>query len=178
MLQVRVAVLSLHFCIQWLMLQATCFFWLSMRKTCPWHVYPLEPHFYIEKLRFAGVYLIFLFLLQNIDCGYTLESPRRGGSSEYLQSVSWSRYKKNKYTPANPSFFYIKVGFKGGIYFTNMFSWQIKFSYPHNYPKLFQFCRSFSKCLIWSLNTKRQVIVRLVVIKPVGILLQLSFLTS
>ena len=31
---------------------------------------PLEPHFYIAKLGYAGVYLFFLFLLQNIDCGY------------------------------------------------------------------------------------------------------------
>ena len=29
-------------------------------------------------LGFAGVYLFFLFLLQNIDCGYSLEPPRRG----------------------------------------------------------------------------------------------------
>ena len=41
-------------------------------------VYPLEPHLYIAKLGFAGVYLFFLFLLQNIDCGYSLEPPRRG----------------------------------------------------------------------------------------------------
>ena len=39
-----------------------------VRKTCPCNVYPLEPHFYIAKLGYAGVYL-FLFLLQNIDCG-------------------------------------------------------------------------------------------------------------
>ena len=26
---------------------------------------------------FSGVYLFFLFLLQNIDCGYSLEPPRR-----------------------------------------------------------------------------------------------------
>ena len=32
---------------------------------------PLIPHFYIVKLRYAGVYLFFLFLLQNIDCGYS-----------------------------------------------------------------------------------------------------------
>ena len=48
----------------------------AIRKTCPCNVYPLEPHFYIEKLGFAGVYLFFLFLLQNIDCGYSLEPPR------------------------------------------------------------------------------------------------------
>ena len=37
----------------------------------------LYMHFYIAKLRYAGVYLSFLFLLQNIDCGYSLEPPRR-----------------------------------------------------------------------------------------------------
>ena len=40
------------------------------------NIYPLKPHFYIVKLGFAGVYLFFLFLLQNIDCGYSLEPPR------------------------------------------------------------------------------------------------------
>ena len=30
---------------------------------------------------------IFLFSAQNIDCGYSLEPPRRGGSNEYLQSM-------------------------------------------------------------------------------------------
>ena len=30
---------------------------------------------------------IFLIFAQNIDCGYTLEPPRRGGSNEYLQSM-------------------------------------------------------------------------------------------
>ena len=37
---------------------------------------PLNPHLYIVKLGFAGGYLFFLFLLQNIDCGYSLEPPR------------------------------------------------------------------------------------------------------
>ena len=50
---------------------------------------------------------------QNIDCGYTLERPRRGGSNEYPQSMFWIKSKKNRYTLVNPSFFYIKVGFKG-----------------------------------------------------------------
>ena len=50
------------------------------------HVYIiLTPiNFYIVKLRFTGIYIIFfLFLLKNIDCGYSLEPPRRGGSNEY-----------------------------------------------------------------------------------------------
>ena len=56
-------------------------------KTCPCNVYPLKPHFCIAKLGYAGVYLFFLFLLQNIDCGYSLEPPRRGGSNVYPQSM-------------------------------------------------------------------------------------------
>ena len=36
---------------------------------------PLNPTFELEKKGFAGVYLVFLFLLQNIDCGYSLEPP-------------------------------------------------------------------------------------------------------
>ena len=47
---------------------------------------------------------IFLSFAQNIDCGYTLEPPRRGGSNEYPQSMIWSKNKKNRYTPAFPSF--------------------------------------------------------------------------
>ena len=44
-------------------------------KTSPCNEDPLTPHFYIVKLGFAGVYIIFLFLLENIDCGYSLEPP-------------------------------------------------------------------------------------------------------
>ena len=47
---------------------------------------------------------IFLIFTQNIDFGYTLEPPRRGGSNEYPQSMFWSKNKKNRYTPAYPSF--------------------------------------------------------------------------
>ena len=48
---------------------------------------PLKPHIYIVKLGFTGVYIIFLIFAQNIDCGYSLEPPRRGGSNEYPQSM-------------------------------------------------------------------------------------------
>ena len=47
---------------------------------------PLKPHFYIVKLGFTGVYIIFLISAQ-IDCGYSLEPPLRGGSNEYQQSM-------------------------------------------------------------------------------------------
>ena len=59
----------------------------NIRIICPCNVYPLIPHFYIEKLRFAGVYLFFLCLLQKINCGPSLEPPRRGGSYMYPQSM-------------------------------------------------------------------------------------------
>ena len=48
---------------------------------------PLKPHFYIVKLGFTGVYIIFHIFAQNIDCGYSLELPRRGGSNEYPQTM-------------------------------------------------------------------------------------------
>ena len=54
------------------------------------HLYnfdPLKPHFYIVKLGFTGVYIIFLIFAKNIDCGYSLEPPRRSGSNEYPQSM-------------------------------------------------------------------------------------------
>ena len=51
---------------------------------------PLKPHFYIVKLVFTGVYIIFLFLLKNIDFGYSLEPHHRGGSNEYPQSMFWA----------------------------------------------------------------------------------------
>ena len=37
---------------------------------------------------------IFHISAQNIDCGYSLESPRRGGSNEYPLSIILSRNKK------------------------------------------------------------------------------------
>ena len=48
---------------------------------------PTEPPFYIERLENAGVYLFFLFLFQNIDCGYSLELSRQGGSNVYPISM-------------------------------------------------------------------------------------------
>ena len=40
------------------------------------------------------ILIFFLFLLKNIDCGYTLEPTWRGGSYEYPQSMFWSKNKK------------------------------------------------------------------------------------
>ena len=59
---------------------------------------------------------IFHIPAQNIDCGYSLEPLRRGGSNEYSQSMFWggsneypqsmfwAEIRKIMYIPINPSF--------------------------------------------------------------------------
>ena len=67
---------------------------VCITKTCLYNFDPLKPHFFTVKLGFTGVYIIFLILLENIDCGYSLEPPRRGGSNEYPQSMFWAEIWK------------------------------------------------------------------------------------
>ena len=47
----------------------------TIKKTCQCNKYPLTPHFYIVKLECTGI-SFFLFLVQDIDCGYSFERPR------------------------------------------------------------------------------------------------------
>ena len=54
-----------------------------------------------------------MFWSRNMNCGYSLEPPRRGGCNEYPQSIFWSRNMKNNVYPCKPQFYYVKVGFKG-----------------------------------------------------------------
>ena len=67
----------------------------TITKTCLYIFDPLKPHFYIVKLGFTGVFIIFQDSAQNIDCGYSLEPPRRGGSNENSQSMFWAESWKN-----------------------------------------------------------------------------------
>ena len=71
--------------------------------------------FYNQKWKiFRWKILIFFHIsAQNIDCGYSLEPPQRGGSNKYPQSTFLSRNKKNNVYPCKPQFYYINVGFKG-----------------------------------------------------------------
>ena len=58
--------------------------------------------------------LIFFHIsAQNTDCGYSLEPPRRGDSTEYPKSLFLSRNKKIMYTPVNPSLTIKKWGLRG-----------------------------------------------------------------
>ena len=59
----------------------------GITKTYLYDTDPLKPQFNIVKLGFTGVYIIVLISAQNIDCGYSLEPPHRGGSNEYPQSM-------------------------------------------------------------------------------------------
>ena len=86
---------------------------LSLRKHTYSNILKILP----PKIgKFSDKNLIFFHIsAQNIDFGYSLEPPRRGGSNEYPQSMFLSRNKKNNVYPCKPHFYYIKVGFKGVI---------------------------------------------------------------
>ena len=64
-------------------------------KTYLYNFDPLKHHFYIVKLGFIGVYIIFLISALKIDCWYLLEPPLWGGSNEYPQSMFWVEIWKN-----------------------------------------------------------------------------------
>ena len=59
---------------------------------------PKNENFQMKKID------IFLISAQNIDCRYSLEPPRRGGSNEYPHYVL-SRNKKNNVYPCKPQFY-------------------------------------------------------------------------
>ena len=91
-------------------------------RTCLFHYENtfIQIHLYIENFttkkwqlfRLKNL-IFFIFLLKKIDCGYSLEPPRRGGSNEYPQSMFLSRNTKNNVYPFKSQFYYIKMGFKG-----------------------------------------------------------------
>ena len=68
---------------------------------------------------------IFHISAQNIDCGYSLEPPRRGGSNEYPQSMFYAVIRKIMYTPVNPSFTILKWRLRGSKLYSYVFVMQI-----------------------------------------------------
>ena len=94
-----------------------------MQKSTSWRFeYPLRKQAYsnIPKIlppKAENVQIknsdIFHISAPNIDCGHSLEPPRRGGSNEYPQSMFLSRNKKTNVYPCKPQIYYIKAGFKG-----------------------------------------------------------------
>ena len=65
-------------------------FCLFITKTCPYDIHIFPKVVKIENFQFKN-FDNFLIFAQNINCGYTLEPPRRGGSIEYPQSMYWSQ---------------------------------------------------------------------------------------
>ena len=57
------------------------------------YIPPLTPLLYSKTGVCRGI-PIFLILLQNIDCGYSLEPPRRGGSNVYPQFMFGAKIRK------------------------------------------------------------------------------------
>ena len=65
-------------------------------------------NFTIKNWKFSDKNTDILFIsAHNIDCGYSLEPPHRGGSNEYQQSMFLgflAEIRKIMYTPVNPNF--------------------------------------------------------------------------
>ena len=99
--------LGLVYCLSWIFC-SSC--------SCHYENTPIQIYwiFYHKKWRFSDKNSdIFHNSAQNIDCGYSLEPPRRGGFNEYPQSMFLNRNKRNNVYPCKPQFYYIKVGFTG-----------------------------------------------------------------
>ena len=88
---------------------------LSCTLSVIWHsFFPLRKHAYSNILKILPTKKkwkfsdknsdIFHIPAQNIDCGYSLEPPRRGGSNECHILWFWAEIRKIMYTPVNPSF--------------------------------------------------------------------------
>ena len=64
---------------------------------------------------------------KNIDCGYSLEPPRRGGSNEYSQSMFLAKIRKIISTSVNPSSTIQKWGLKGPKLYRHVFVMNCEF---------------------------------------------------
>ena len=86
---------------------------LTLRKHAYSNIWKISPP-KAEKNSDKKTLIFFHISAQNIDCGYSLEPPRRvprrGGSNEYPQSMFLSRNKKNNVYPCKPQFLPNKKG--------------------------------------------------------------------
>ena len=80
-----------------------CVFLVSITKT---RLFKYIENFTTKKKLFLIKIPIFFHIsAQNIDCGCSLEPPRRGGSNEYPQSMFLSRNKENNVYPSKAQFY-------------------------------------------------------------------------
>ena len=64
---------------------------------------------HVKQNWYTRVHLFFLFLLQNIYGGYSLEPPRRGGSNVYPQSMFGAKLRKIFFFPVKILIFTTKI---------------------------------------------------------------------
>ena len=92
----------------------------SIRTITNTRLFKYTENFTTKNLKFSDKNSdIFHISDQNIDCGYSLEPPRRGGSNEYPQFMVLAEIRKIIYTP----FLLHKIGVLGGQNYIGMFSW-------------------------------------------------------
>ena len=58
------------------------------------YIPPYTPLLYSKTGVCRGIPIFLKFLIQNIDCGYSLEPPRRGCFNVYPQSMFWAKILK------------------------------------------------------------------------------------
>ena len=80
----------------------------TITKTSLYKNDPLKPHFYVVKLGFTGVSLLFLFLLKNIDCEYSLEQPHQGISNDTHNLCFEQKYEEYQFLSENFQFLEVK----------------------------------------------------------------------
>ena len=119
---------------------------LTITKTC---LFKYTENFTTKQWKFSDKNSdIFHISAQNINCWYSLEPPRRGGSNEFPQAMFSSRNKKNNVYPCKPQFYYIKVGFDGVKI--------IKVCFRDDYCiKWAHVCPLYVQQLIWSHHIRR-----------------------
>ena len=82
----------------------------AIAQTWLYNFVPLKPLFYVVKLGFTGVCIIFIISAQKHRLWYSLEPPRRGGSNEYPQSMFWAEiWKMSEFFIGKFSFFGRKI---------------------------------------------------------------------
>ena len=97
----------------WKGLVSACIsFSIYITKNMPIQIYwklkpPKTENFQIKKKKSV----MFQISTRNIDCRYSLEPPRQGGSNEYLQSMFLSRNKKNNIYPCKTQLLFVALWF-------------------------------------------------------------------
>ena len=85
-----------------------------------WNNVTLRNHAYSNTLKISPsktesfqikILILFPISAQNIDCGYLLEPPRRGGSNEYHNLSFWAEIRKRNVYPCKTQFYYVCMFF-------------------------------------------------------------------